>query len=199
MAFFLKIRYFYPMKYLITGLGNPGADYENTRHNIGWLVLDELIRDTDASFKSERYGFVARIKHRGRTLVLLKPTTFMNLSGKAVKYWLDKENIPINKSLVVSDDIDLDPGKLRMKAKGSGGTHNGLNNIIEVLHTAQFPRLRFGIGHDFPQGYQVDYVLGKFSDDEYHALKPRIEMACDMIKSFTIAGVAQTMSQFNNK
>lgn len=187
------------MKYLITGLGNPGAEYDQTRHNIGWMVLDELIRGQDVSFKSERYGSVARIKHRGRILVLMKPSTYMNLSGKAVKYWLDKENIPIEKSLVISDDLDLELGKLRMKAKGSGGTHNGLNNIIDVLHTSQFPRLRFGIGHDFPQGYQVDYVLGKFTSEEMTDLQPRIEKACDMVKSFTIAGVARTMSAFNNK
>ncbi len=187
------------MKYLITGLGNPGIEYDSTRHNIGWMVLDFLAHEAGVSFKSERYGFVARIKYRGRILVLLKPTTFMNLSGKAVKYWLDKENIPLEKFLVVSDDLDLEPGMLRMKAKGSGGTHNGLNNIIEVLHTSQFPRLRFGIGHDFPQGYQVDYVLGKFTSGELKAYEPRVEKAAEMVKSFAAIGVAGTMSAFNNK
>ncbi len=187
------------MKYLIAGLGNPGAEYESTRHNIGWMILDELIKNSEASFKSERYGYVARIKHRGRTLVLLKPTTYMNLSGKAVKYWLGKENLPLEKLLVVSDDLDLDQGTLRMKPAGSGGTHNGLNNIIEVLQTSQYPRLRFGIGHDFPQGYQVDYVLGKFTDEEKRELAPRIKQAAEMVKSFSIAGLARTMSAYNNK
>lgn len=187
------------MKYLITGLGNPGAEYENTRHNIGWIVLDALAADAKVTFKSERYGFVTKIRHRGKILVLLKPTTFMNLSGKAVKYWLTKENIPIEKSLVISDDLDLDSGVLRMKAKGSGGTHNGLNNIIDVLGTTEFPRLRFGIGHDFPQGYQIDYVLGKFTAQENKEYQPRIEQAMNMVKSFAITGVNRTMSAYNNK
>jgi len=187
------------MKYLITGLGNPGAEYENTRHNIGWLVLDAMAEEAKATFKSERYGFVTKVRHRGKILVLLKPTTFMNLSGKAVKYWLTKENIPIENSLTISDDIDLDSGVLRMKAKGSGGTHNGLNNIVEVLGTTEFPRLRFGIGHDFPQGYQIDYVLGKFTAQEKKEYQPRIEQAINIVKSFAFTGVNRTMSDYNNK
>ncbi|PID94235.1 MAG: aminoacyl-tRNA hydrolase [Bacteroidetes bacterium] len=187
------------MKYLITGLGNPGFEYEQTRHNIGWMILDHLITEDTATFKSERYGAITRIKHKGRTLVLLKPSTYMNLSGKAVRYWLEKERIPLENLLVISDDLDLELGKLRMKGKGSGGTHNGLNHIIETLQTTQFARLRFGIGHDFPQGYQVEYVLGKFSSEENKLLEPRIEKACEMIRSFTTIGVGRTMSAYNNK
>ncbi|NCD42580.1 MAG: aminoacyl-tRNA hydrolase [Bacteroidia bacterium] len=187
------------MKYLITGLGNPGAEYENTRHNIGWIVLDAMVKEAGATFTSERYGFVARLKYRGRILVLLKPTTYMNLSGKAVKYWLNKESVPIEKLLVVSDDLDLETGMLRMKGQGSGGTHNGLNDIIDTLGTPAFPRLRFGIGHDFPQGFQVDYVLGKITADEMEIYTPKITKAAEMIRSFAVAGLAATMSAFNNK
>jgi len=186
-------------KYLIVGLGNPGLEYENTRHNIAWLVLDALCKDVETPFVSERYAFTNIVKHKGRMLKLIKPTTYMNLSGKAVRYWLEKENIPIENMLVISDDIDLELGVLRLKTKGSGGTHNGLNNIIEVLGTQNFSRLRVGIGHDYPQGYQVEYVLGKFSSEESVILKEKINFAAEAVKSFVTAGVNFTMTHFNNK
>ncbi|MDL2239029.1 aminoacyl-tRNA hydrolase [Bacteroidales bacterium OttesenSCG-928-K03] len=186
-------------KYLIVGLGNPGVEYENTRHNIGWIILDALCQNIETPFKSERYALTNTVRHKGRILKLIKPTTYMNLSGKAVRYWLEKENIPIENMLVISDDIDLDLGVLRIKTKGSGGTHNGLNNIIEVMGTQNFSRLRFGIGHDYPQGYQVEYVLGKFTTEEREFLKEKINFAVEAVKSFVTAGASYTMTHFNNK
>ncbi|MDR2085145.1 MAG: aminoacyl-tRNA hydrolase [Bacteroidales bacterium] len=186
-------------KYLIVGLGNPGVEYENTRHNIGWIILDALCKDLDTPFKSERYALTNTLRYKGRMLKLIKPTTFMNLSGKAVRYWLDKENISIENLLVISDDIDLDLGVLRLKTKGSGGSHNGLNNIIEILGTNNFSRLRFGIGHDYPQGYQVDYVLGKFNHEETEFLKEKINFAVSAVRSFVTAGASFTMTHYNNK
>lgn len=186
-------------KFLIVGLGNPGIEYENTRHNIGWMILDELCKDLETPFKSERYAYVNTLRHKGRILKLIKPTTYMNLSGKSVRYWLEKENIPIENMLVISDDLDLELGVLRIKTKGSGGSHNGLNNIIEVLGTQNFSRLRFGIGHNYSQGHQVDYVLGKFNEEERNLLKEKINFAADAVKSFVTAGPNFTMTNFNNK
>lgn len=187
-------------KYLIVGLGNPGEEYERSRHNIGWMVADELTKDVAEPFTAERYGFVRTMRYKGRILIVLKPTTFMNLSGKAVRYWLDKENIPLENLLVISDDLDLDLGRIRIKTKGSGGSHNGLNNIIETLNTQQFSRMRFGIGHNFNYGEQIDYVLGKISDDEMkNTIQPRLEIAAEAIKSFVTAGPSFTMSNFNSK
>ncbi|MGB4206015.1 MAG: aminoacyl-tRNA hydrolase [Bacteroidales bacterium] len=187
------------MKFLITGLGNIGDEYAETRHNIGFVVLDALASSLGATFTSGRYAAIARAKYKGRTLVMIKPSTYMNLSGKAVRYWLETEDIPIEKSLVISDDIDLEPGQLRMKPGGSGGSHNGLNHIIEILGTTSFPRLRFGIGSDFAKGYQVEYVLGRWTSSEVELLKPRVLVAVDMIKSFVTIGVDRTMSSYNNK
>lgn len=187
------------MNYLIVGLGNPGLEYENTRHNIGWMIVDELAKSSEVNFSSERYGFISTIRYKGRILTILKPTTFMNLSGKAVRYWLEKANVPIENLLVISDDLDLELGKIRIKTKGSGGSHNGLNNIIETIGTQDFARLRFGIGHDFPQGSQIDFVLGKFNVEDKKIIQPKIDLAVDAIKSFTTTGPALTMTQYNNK
>lgn len=187
------------MKYLIACLGNIGSEYENTRHNIGFMVADYLASDLDATFSTQRLAQVATPKFKGRTLVIIKPTTYMNLSGKAVQYWLRAENIPLENLLVVVDDIALDTGTLRMKTKGSDAGHNGLQNIIEVLGTQEWTRLRFGIGNNFPRGKQVDYVLGQWSPQELDIILPRIPVAADMVKSFASIGAARTMNLYNNK
>jgi len=187
------------MKYLIAGLGNIGAEYANTRHNIGFMVTDVLVSDLGGKFETQRLAQVARVKYKGRTLVVIKPTTYMNLSGKSVKYWMAKENISTEKLLVVLDDIALPPGSLRMKKQGGDAGHNGLTDIIEKLGTSVFPRLRVGIGNDFPRGFQVDYVLGEWNKNEIENLVPRIDMAVDMIKSFVSLGIDRTMNLFNKK
>ncbi len=187
------------MKYLIAGLGNIGAEYANTRHNIGFIIANALAGDLKGKFETERLASVARLKYKGRMLVVIKPTTYMNLSGKAVKYWLAKEKVPLEKLLVVLDDIALPSGALRLKKQGGGAGHNGLIDIIEKLGTQDFPRLRFGIGNDFPKGYQVDYVLGQWTRRETDLLIPRVEKAVEVIKSFVTIGIDQTMNQYNNK
>lgn len=187
------------MKFLICGLGNIGSEYEDTRHNIGFLVLDALAKELNAKFETGRHAYVAEAKFKGRTLILIKPTTYMNLSGKAVKYWLDKENIPRENLLVVVDDIALETGVLRTKKSGSDGGHNGLIHITETLLTKDFARLRFGIGNDFAKGYQVNYVLGKWTRKEEEIILPKIEMAVEVIKNFTTIGIERTMNFFNNK
>jgi PTH1 family peptidyl-tRNA hydrolase len=197
--FFFNQKKLNPLKYLIAGLGNVGSEYENTRHNIGFAVLDALAGDLKTSFEIGRHGFIANAKLKGRQLLLIKPTTFMNLSGKAVKYWLDKEDIPIENLLVVFDDLDLDLGALRMRPKGSGGTHNGINHIIETLGTTDFARLRAGIGKDFARGFQVEYVLGKWTKNEEKVLIEKIPLAVEMVKNFVLSGTQNTMNQFNRK
>ncbi len=187
------------MKYLIIGLGNIGDEYANTRHNVGFLVLDALAQELKSTFSVQRHAYQTEGRIKGRQLILIKPTTYMNLSGKAVKYWLEKENIPIENFLVVVDDIDLDVGVLRLRPKGSGGSHNGLNHIIETLGHTDFPRLRVGIGKDFAKGFQVDYVLGKWSKAEEKVMLEKIPMAVEMIRSFVLAGTQLTMNQYNNK
>jgi PTH1 family peptidyl-tRNA hydrolase len=187
------------MKYLIVGLGNPGAEYQDTRHNIGFTILDAFARASNVFFEDRRYGFVAEVKLKGRTLWLLKPTTFMNLSGNAVRYWLNKEKIPEENMLVIVDDISLPFGKLRLKPKGSAAGHNGLRSIEDVLNHNQYARLRFGIGDDFPRGGQVRYVLGKWEKDEVLALPEREDLAVEMIRSFCLTGLQLTMTQYNNK
>lgn len=187
------------MKFLIAGLGNIGDEYENTRHNIGFVVLDALAGEAKISFTTQRLAYVAEMKIKGHTLVLIKPTTFMNLSGKAVKYWLDKEKIPLENLLVVTDDLDLELGALRLKPRGSGGSHNGMNHIIETFGIVEFARLRIGIGSDFAHGFQVDYVLGRWGKNEEKILVPRIHLALEMIKSFVLQGVDRTMSEYNKK
>ena len=187
------------MKYLIVGLGNIGDEYANTRHNIGFVVLDALAHSAGVSFSSDRYASVARMKFRGRTLVLIKPATYMNLSGKAVRYWMNKEKVPIEKTLVVVDDIALPLGTLRMRAKGGDGGHNGLENIIYHLESVDFPRLRFGIGDDFARGTQVDFVLSQWTRKEEKQLLPRIEDAINAIKTFVSIGIERTMNEVNKR
>jgi len=172
------------MKYLIAGLGNIGDEYAYTRHNIGFTVLDALTRLPGVSFMSGRYADTARIKIKNKSLVLIKPSTYMNLSGKAIRYWLEKEKIPLENMLVVVDDIALPPGQLRLRLKGGDGGHNGLSSIIETLETEEFARLRFGIGNDFAKGYQTEYVLGKWTKAEEELLIPKIGEAIEMIKTF---------------
>lgn len=184
-------------KFLIVGLGNPGSEYENTRHNIGFKVLDALAGASNIFFSPQRYASVAELKTKGRTLVLVKPNTYMNLSGKAVRYWLDAEKIPQENLLVVTDDLALPFGTLRMRTKGSDGGHNGLKNIIETIGNQQFTRIRFGIGSDFSQGKQIDYVLGQWAEAENEELSELISRAAAMVTSFALAGAANTMNQYN--
>ncbi len=186
-------------KYLIVGLGNVGEEYANTRHNIGFIVADALAGELGVKFTIDRHAYMTEAKLKNKLLIILKPTTFMNLSGKAVKYWLDKEKIPLENLLVITDDVDLDLGVLRMRTKGSGGSHNGLNHIIETLLITDWARLRFGIGKDYARGFQVDYVLGPWSKKEEKILLSRIETAVAIIKSFVLAGATLTMSEYNNK
>ncbi len=185
------------MKYLIAGLGNIGDEYANTRHNIGFIVADALASDGKVTFASKRYGDMAKMKFKARTFVIIKPSTYMNLSGKTIKYWLDKEKIPIENLLVVTDDIALPTGTLRLRPKGGDGGHNGLNSIIEHLGTGEFPRLRIGIGDEFARGYQVDYVLGKWTKKEEEIMIPKVKTAVEIIKSFATIGIGRTMTLFN--
>lgn len=187
------------MKYLIVGLGNIGPDYENTRHNIGFMVLDAFAKASNAVFQSKRYGFVAETRLKNKSLLLLKPSTFVNLSGNAVRYWLQKEKIPIENLLVIVDDLALPFGTLRLKSKGSDGGHKGLKNIQEVLGTQHYARLRFGIGNDYPPGSRVDYVLSDFTDEEKELLPERIETACDVVRTFCLSGIDVAMNLYNNK
>lgn len=187
------------MKFLIVGLGNIGAEYEGTRHNIGFMVADRLAASAGAAFTSDRYASVATVRCKGHQLILIKPSTYMNLSGKAVNYWLSKEKIDVERCLVVVDDLALETGQLRMKSGGSDGGHNGLANIAELLGTTAFPRLRFGIGRNFPRGGQIDYVLGRFEAAEQELIEPKLDTACEMIKSFACAGIERTMNAYNNK
>ena len=187
------------MKFLIVGLGNIGNEYRNTRHNIGFNVLDALAEASNISFSTQRYGDVASMRLKNQNLVLLKPSTYMNLSGDAVRYWRTKENIEIENILIIVDDISLPFGAIRMKGKGSDGGHNGLKNISLALQTEAYPSLRFGIGNDFPKGAQVDYVLGHFTAEQQELMPERIKVAIEAIKSFCLAGLPFTMTHFNNK
>lgn len=185
------------MKYLIVGLGNIGDEYAGTRHNIGFSVVDALAGET--KFSLDRHAQVAEIKFKGRILVLVKPTTYMNLSGKAVQYWLQQEKIPLENMLVITDDIALPFGTIRIKAKGSDGGHNGLKHIQEILGTGEYARLRFGVGSEFSKGKQSDYVLGKWNDEEKKALPERIAKCCEAVKAFTTIGIGLTMTNYNGK
>ena len=187
------------MKYLIVGLGNIGDEYENTRHNIGFKTLDAFSEASNVSFSANRYGDTATVKHKGRTLILLKPSTYMNLSGKAVNYWLQQEKIKQENLLIITDDIALPFGKLRLKGKGSDGGHNGLKSINELLGNTQYARLRFGVGAEFSAGKQVSYVLGEWNSDENTQLKERLNICNQIIQAFTTIGLDRTMSGFNNK
>ena len=186
------------MKYLIVGLGNIGNEYQDTRHNIGFSILDAFAKASNLVFAENRYGSVCEYRLKGRTLILLKPSTFMNLSGNAVRYWLNKENIPTENLLILVDDLALPFGALRLKDKGSDAGHNGLKSIQELIGNV-YARLRFGIGSNFPKGHQVEYVLGKWDNEETEKLPARIDKAIEMIKSFCLAGIQITMNQFNNK
>ena len=187
------------MKYLIAGLGNIGYEYQDTRHNIGFMVLDALAKASNLIFTDRRYGAVAELKVKNRQLILLKPSTYMNLSGNAIRYWMQKENIPIENLLVVVDDIALSFGMLRLKPKGSDAGHNGLKHIQDTLGTQDYNRLRFGIGNDYQKGLQIDFVLSPFSEEEQKTLQQRVELAGDIVKSFCLAGTQQTMNLYNNK
>lgn len=186
-------------KFLITGLGNVGDEYVNTRHNIGFVLMDAMAQKLKVTFSQGRLGQTARARYKGKTLLLLKPSTFVNLSGKAVKYWLTTEDIPRENTLIVVDDLDLPVGTLRMKSKGGDGGHNGLIDIITSLNSQEFARLRIGIGSDFARGFQVDYVLGKWTREEEKILLERIPIAVDAILSFVLEGVNTAMNKFNNK
>lgn len=185
------------MKFLIAGLGNIGTEYEHTRHNIGFDVLDALAADKGAVFSSGRYGDVAEVRMKGKTLLLLKPSTYMNLSGKAVKYWMDKENITIDRVIVITDDLNLPVGKLRIRKKGSDGGHNGLKNINEVLASDQYVRVRFGVGNDFPKGTQVHYVLGRWNENERTTVAEAIKRAGDALVACVLEGADRAMNTFN--
>ena len=187
------------MKYLIVGLGNIGEEYRETRHNIGFMVLDALAKASNIVFSDKRYGAVANMSLKGRQLVLLKPSTYMNLSGNAVRYWMQQEKIPLENLLVVVDDLALPFGALRLKGKGSDAGHNGLKHIAATLGTQNYARLRFGIGNDFPKGCQIDYVLGHFGENELKLMPERLETAGEAVKAFCLAGLGNAMNQFNNK
>lgn len=189
-----------PMKkFLIVGLGNIGAEYVNTRHNIGFKVVDFFARKENIAFQTAKLGDIAEFKTKGRTLLLLKPNTYMNLSGKAVKYWMDKENIAKENILVITDDLNLSYGTIRIKTKGSDGGHNGLKNIQLILNSTEYPRFRFGISDEFKKGRQVDYVLGDWNDDEKTKLPERLALASEIITSFALAGLNETMNIYNGK
>lgn len=184
-------------KYLIVGLGNIGSEYSETRHNIGFKILDALAKKEDFLFETVKLGDVGTFKIKGRSVLCLKPSTYMNRSGKAVKYWMEKEKIPLENILIVTDDINLEFGTIRLKTKGSDGGHNGLKDIQNILQTTTYNRFRFGVGSDFGKGRQIDYVLGKWEDAEKEVLKERLERSTELIRSYILAGVSITMNQFN--
>lgn len=186
-------------KFLIVGLGNIGDKYTNTRHNIGFKILDEVAEENNVTFETEKLGDIASFRFKGRTFILLKPSTYMNLSGKAVKYWMDKENISVENLLVVTDDVHIDFGTIRLKGKGSAGGHNGLKDIQEKLNTQQYPRFRFGVGANYSKGRQADFVLGEWSKEETSLLIERLPTSAKVISSFGTAGMANTMNTFNGK
>ncbi len=187
------------MKYLIVGLGNIGDEYRGTRHNIGFRILDAFAEASNISFTTERYGDVAHMRLKNKQLTLLKPSTYINLSGNAVRYWKEKEGIDVDHILILVDDIALPFGAIRIKSGGSDAGHNGLKNIAQMLGTQAYPRLRFGVGNDFPRGCQIDYVLGQFTLDQRQQLPARIDVACEAIKAFCLSGIGFAMCNFNNK
>ncbi len=186
-------------KFLIVGLGNIGSEYANTRHNIGFKILDFIANQEAITFQTAKLGAVAELKIKGRTLIFLKPNTYMNLSGKAVKYWLEKENIAKDNMLVITDDLNLAFGTIRIKAKGSDGGHNGLKNIQLELNSTEYPRFRFGISDAFKKGQQVNYVLGEWDEEEKEKLKERLSLSAEIVKSFALAGLNNTMNEYNGK
>ncbi len=186
-------------KFLIVGLGNIGDEYENTRHNIGFTILDAFAKENNFKFTVDKLASIATFKFKGKTFIFIKPSTYMNLSGKAVNYWMQKEGLHKEQVLVLTDDLALPFGSVRMKGKGSDGGHNGLKSIQETLTTSEYARLRFGVGNEFSKGNQVDYVLGRWTDEEKKKLEPRIKLAIEMIQGFATIGLQGTMSAFNNK
>ena len=187
------------MNYLSVGLGNIGAEYRDTRHNIGFKVLDAFAEASNIVFSTQRYGDVAQVRVKNKILVLLKPSTYMNLSGEAVRYWMNKENIPLENVLIIVDDIALPFGAIRIKGKGSDGGHNGLKNIAALLGTQNYARIRFGVGNEFVRGAQIDYVLGNFTEEQSRELPVRMKVACDAIKAFCLSGLTFAMNNFSNK
>lgn len=188
------------MKYLIVGLGNIGNEYVGTRHNIGFEILDYIASQQGiTNFESDRYAYTANFRHKGKSIILVKPTTYMNLSGKAVRYHLEKNKIPISNLLVIADDKDIPLGSYKLKPKGSGGTHNGINNIVETLNSIDFARLKIGIGNDYAKGTQINFVLGKFNQKEIETLRPCVENTLEIIKNFVTEGIDRTMNKFNTK
>lgn len=185
------------MKYLIVGLGNMGSEYAETRHNIGFKIVDAFAKASTSVFKPSRLGDMCEVKHKGRTFVLVKPSTYMNLSGKAVQYWMSETKVPIDKVLIITDDIALDTGVIRIRAKGSDGGHNGLKSINQVLGRQDYPRLRFGVGKDFGKGQQVDYVLGEWTSEDLEIINPKIEKAVEAVKAFGTMELRFVMNQFN--
>ena len=186
-------------KYLIVGLGNIGAEYVNTRHNIGFKIVDFLAKKEGVSFETVKLGTLAQYKFKGRTFLLLKPNTYMNLSGKAVHYWMEKEKIPLENVLIIADDLNLSFGSIRIRPKGSDGGHNGLKNIQLLLNSTEYPRFRFGISDAFKKGQQVNYVLGEWDTEEKEKLKERLEISSEIVKSFALAGLSNTMNIYNGK
>lgn len=187
------------MKYLIVGLGNIGDEYRGTRHNVGFRVVDALAEAQGATFQDKRYGFVCKTRVKNAELLLLKPSTYMNLSGNAVRYWMQQEKIAIENVLIIVDDLSLPVGAIRMKQNGSDAGHNGLKHIAQMLSTQNYNRLKFGIGNDFPRGGQVDFVLGKFSPEDNKAINEKVPVACDAIKAFALSGMQFAMNHYNNK
>ena len=187
------------MKYLIVGLGNIGSEYKETRHNIGFKILDALVNVSNSAFKTERLGDVAQLKHKGRKLICLKPSTYMNLSGNAIRYWMQHEKISQERILVITDDLSLPFGKIRLRSKGSDGGHNGLKSIQEILGTSNYARVRFGISSEFTKGQQIDYVLGRWNNEEEKNIQERIEVITELIRSFTTNPIERVMSEFNGK
>ena len=187
------------MKYLIVGLGNIGSEYDSTRHNIGFRNIDAFAKKQGAEWADKRYGFVAYTRVKNVQLVLLKPSTYMNSSGNAIRYWMKQENVPIENVLVIVDDLSLPVGKIRMRGSGSDGGHNGLKSIQSCLGTQAYARIKFGIGNDYPKGMQIDFVLGKFSEEDNNIVNEKLEYVGDMIKSFCLQGLDRTMNQYNKK
>lgn len=187
------------MKYLIVGLGNIGNEYDGTRHNVGFRVVDALAEAQGATFQDKRYGFICKTRVKNAELLLLKPSTYMNLSGNAVRYWMQQEKIAIENVLIIVDDLSLPVGAIRMKQNGSDAGHNGLKHIAQMLSTQNYNRLKFGIGNDFPRGGQVDFVLGKFSPEDNKAINEKVPVACDAIKAFALSGMQFAMNHYNNK
>lgn len=189
-----------PMKkFLIVGLGNIGAEYENTRHNIGFKIVDAFVKEYESKFSTEKLGDLATLKIKGKTVFVLKPNTYMNLSGKAVKYWMQKEKIQVENLLVITDDLNIDFGKLRIKGKGSSGGHNGLKDIQAMFNSGSYPRFRFGVGSDYRKGRQVDFVLGQWTKEEESMMIERVPVCVNIITSFVSAGLSNTMNEFNGK